>query len=118
VDEVALNDSHVFNPDCVVVHLRPRSAEQHDAAICRVVDHIIAHDAVTTTHTDPIGPFLEGIGSAWTNVVILNRDILAVKGSFLNVKARPTPWIVGANVFDELIRVLTSHLNVPSASGG
>jgi hypothetical protein len=110
--------SHIYNPNCVVVHLRPGSTEQHNTAISGVVDHIVAHDAVKAAHTNSIGPFLESIGSAWTNVVILNGDVVAVEGSFLNVKARPTSWIERVNIFNELIRVLTSHLDIRSSLGG
>lgn len=83
----------------------------------RVVDHIVAYNSIHAADTYAICPLLIGIRTTRAYIVILNSYVIAGQGSLSNMKARPAPWIERVDIFDQLIRVGTSHLNICSARG-
>ena len=67
---------------------------------------------VHTADTNPVGPLLEQIRTAGTNVVVTDGYIVAGKGSLGDVQAGPATGIVGMDIFNELVGVRPAHLDV------
>jgi hypothetical protein len=55
-----------------------------------------------TTDADPVCPLLENIRATGSDIVVLDRDIVASEVSFCNVEAGPAARIEGVNVFNQL----------------
>jgi hypothetical protein len=108
--------AHILNENGIVVNLRTGRAEDNDAAVGGIVYHIIPYHAVATAHADSICPLLKLVRSGRTNVIVLNGDICAVEVSLDNVQTRPASWIPGMYIFNELIGVGTTKLDVRAAS--
>lgn len=129
-----MQTTHSLNPDGVVLNDCTRRTEENNASILkcieigfcqwrskfdthrRIVDSIISHETVLATHTDAVRPLLEQIRAAGPNVVVLHGGIVAGEGAFGDVEAGPTPRIEGMNVFDKLVRVAATHLNISAST--
>ena len=89
-----------MNNDRVILDETSRRAEEDDATVRRVRDYVVSDDAVGTTETDTVSPFLECVGAAWTDVVILDDHAGAGERPFGDVKTRPGAGVKRVNVFD------------------
>ena len=109
-----INISYIFDPDSVVRHKRSRGAEQDDTTVRRVVHHVVTNDSGTAADADTISPLLKNICPAWTNVVVLNGDVVAKEAAFGDMEARPATRIIRVNEFDHLTRIWTPHFYICS----
>ena len=121
--------------DRVVLDKTSRSTEENDPTVRWVRNGIVSDDAVGTTETNAISPFLERVGTAWADIVVLNDDARTCERSLRDVKARPRAWVKRVNVFDlttlvscmnygpnleaayQLPRITSSHLNIGASLG-
>jgi len=109
--------SHIFNPNGVIRHQCSRGAEQDDTTIRRVVHHVVTNEGGTAADADTVGPLQFFIRPTRANVIVLNDNIIAKKGTLGYVEARPTTRIIRMHVFDQLIRICATHLNICSTPG-
>jgi hypothetical protein len=110
-----ISRAHVLGPNRIVFHQCSRGAKQYDSPICGTSDEVVRNNTVPTRDADPVGPLLESVGSTGTNVVIANGSIGASQSALLDMQAGPATRVVRADVFDELIWVIASHLDVRAA---
>lgn len=122
--------------DRVVLDEAAGRAEEDNPTVRRIGDGVVSDDAVGTTETDTVSPFLERVRATWTDVVVLNNYARAGERPFGDVQTRPRAGIKRVNVFDlktislrstsqkfgkfanQLSRVASSHLNVGASLSG
>lgn len=108
--------AHIGHPDSIVHNKRARRTKQNNAAVRWVVHQIVANDSGTTADADTIGPLLEGIRTTWADVVVLNYDVVAEETTFRDVHTGPTAWIIRVHVFNQLVRIRATHLDICAAT--
>lgn len=89
-----MKDTHVLHNDRIVLDETARRAEYDDTTVSRVGDGIVSDDAVGTTETDTVGPFLEHVRTTRANIVVLNGGAGAGECAFSDVKTRPGAGII------------------------
>lgn len=111
----ATEERIVLNPDRVVLNQCPWRAEEHDAAVRGVVDHVVSHQTIHTAHANAIRPLLERVVPAGSDVVVLHGVVAAFEGALGDVQARPAARVEGMHVLNELARVVAAHFDVRTA---
>jgi hypothetical protein len=109
--------AYIRNPNCVIIHLRPRRPKQYNPAIRRALNHIIPDRSIPTAHADPVRPLLERIRATGPDIVVLDDDAVARQRAFRDVQTRPAARVVGTHILDELVLIRAAHLDVAAAVG-
>lgn len=97
--------AHVQDPNGVVVDLGSRRPEYDNTSICGPFYHVVPDNTIAATNADTIRPLLKSVGPAWSDIIVLDCNGLALQGSFSNMQTCPTSGVERLHIFDELIGV-------------
>ena len=102
--------THVYDPDSVVLHKSARAAEKGNTGLCRVVYHVISDNGGTAADGGTISVFTEARCTRRAEFIVLNDDAIAKAIAALkNVETAPSPGIIRAHIFNQLVLICTAH---------